>query len=889
MKLVYKGVEIIKEDKIKYKELSEKANLARELERISNEKKAYLVKQNEVKKFRISAKKAELTSLLQIRSGRKQEISQINKDKDFKIKSEISRLDSLTVEKFISREKSDAEKVLQNDLDLIEHKYNPNSKVYANSIIEANQKFDEKMLEVSKYNVNVSELEKQKADFIIKEEKNAAARISFINEQILKINKDIEIKKEEYKKYKKDYKANNKDLIKARLDKFKESVKVAKVNAKEAKAEIVNSNIYLNSFYEPVLNTEIKNKNSDKFISFKEYLNSKSVINKSDEFSKEKTKILKLQYLLEKAKYKNDDSFDSKAKIIDLEYKVEYNKEMLSTKEKFKKKIEMHSEVVAQGIVDNDKAEIKEKFNKEKAKIIEAKKSDITRIKRDYKAGIFSKESKNNSIKLAKGKAKSDIREAKLDNPLIANAEKARFLKIDRSRVIEKQKNLMNSIIDDAIKNIPTKSIKNQRWFAAILSLILPGTGQMLNKQFVKGGLLLFVSALVYGFLLPVALGVISFKGEGIFGLITLSPSRQTFIGTVYDDARFRIVEGIIAIFAIVIGAIALILSSRDAYQFGKAKELGLRPKNARALRQFFKSNGLPYILSAPAIIAILFVVILPLATTILLGFTNYSSGHIPPGNPLNWAGLENFKEVFSSGYGKSFGYVAVWTFIWTFSVSFGVIALGTIMAFMVDQKRIKGKVIFTTIYILPWAVPAFATILFFSSALDNGGLYNNIFHTNINFKQDANWTRALLITLQIWLGHSYIFLLMTGVKKSISSDFYEAASIDGASKWSQFWKISAPIILFQIAPLLIGQFVFNFNNYGIIWMFNDGGPSTGEALMGNPGATDIFISLIFKMTTASTSNRIALASAFTIVMSIGVVMVSAIGFLRSKSFKGEM
>lgn len=126
----------------------------------------------------------------------------------------------------------------------------------------------------------------------------------------------------------------------------------------------------------------------------------------------------------------------------------------------------------------------------------------------------------------------------------------------------------------------------------------------------------------------------------------------------------------------------------------------------------------------------------------------------------------------------------------------------------------------------------------------------------------------------------------MLGVKKSISSDFYEAASIDGATKVRQFLKITAPIILAQIMPLLIGQIVFNFNNYGIIWMYNGGGPFI-EALPGGPGSTDIIISFIFRLSTGGTQNRVALASAFTMFVSLFIVTISAIGFVKSKSFKG--
>ena len=75
---------------------------------------------------------------------------------------------------------------------------------------------------------------------------------------------------------------------------------------------------------------------------------------------------------------------------------------------------------------------------------------------------------------------------------------------------------------------------------------------------------------------------------------------------------------------------------------------------------------------------------------------------------------------------------------------------------------------------------------------------------------------------------------------QSIPKSLYEAARISGASSGKQFSTITMPIILSQIAPLLIGQFTFNFNNFGLIFLFNGGGVTkVGHSA----GEQDIFIS----------------------------------------------
>ena len=220
-------------------------------------------------------------------------------------------------------------------------------------------------------------------------------------------------------------------------------------------------------------------------------------------------------------------------------------------------------------------------------------------------------------------------------------------------------------------------------------------------------------------------------------------------------------------------------------------------------------------------------------------------------------------------------------------------------MALAVENKNIKGKVFWRTIFILPWAIPAFLSILFFkiifgdsSSSLINSLLINAGMKP-INWQSDAIMSRLILILIQGWLGHSYIVLLVSGNMKAISNDIYEAGRIDGAKPFKQFMKMTLPIILIQIAPLLISQFTFNFNNFSIIWLFNEGGAKIDPTYIYDVGNNDIILSWIFKISfggqaTSVVSNQ-ALGSALVIVMSIFVVGASGIGFARSKAFrKGE-
>jgi arabinogalactan oligomer/maltooligosaccharide transport system permease protein len=193
-------------------------------------------------------------------------------------------------------------------------------------------------------------------------------------------------------------------------------------------------------------------------------------------------------------------------------------------------------------------------------------------------------------------------------------------------------------------------------------------------------------------------------------------------------------------------------------------------------------------------------------------------------------------------------------------------------------------------VYLLPWAVPAFITIMFFSIMFSNTGaitlIIEKYFGVLIDFKNNTMWSRTILIMMQGWLGSSYVFLLATGVLQAIPEDLYEAADIDGANGWQKIKRITLPMVLFQTAPLLINQYTFNFNNFSIIYLFNGGGPFNPSKYGNLAGSSDILISYIYKLTMDNQYQ--AIGAAITLVVSLGLMIFAFIGFKNSKAFKEE-
>ncbi|KAA0546479.1 sugar ABC transporter permease [Bacillus sp. BGMRC 2118] len=416
----------------------------------------------------------------------------------------------------------------------------------------------------------------------------------------------------------------------------------------------------------------------------------------------------------------------------------------------------------------------------------------------------------------------------------------------------------------------------NHRKTATALSII-PGLGQLYNRQTLKG----------ITFLVLTLAFIVAFKdilNLGLWGLVTLGEKLPR------DNSIFLLIYGILALIVLVLGIGFYIFNLRDAYKNGQKRDLGFKLPTLREQYRNLVDVGFPYLIISPGLLLLIFVVIFPIIFLVLLAFTNYDLYHSPPAKLVDWIGIQNFIDIFRLElWRKTFISVLAWTLIWTFGATTLQVGLGIFLAILVNQKDLKGKAIIRTIFILPWAVPAFVSILVFSGMFNEsfGAINRDILEPlgigPIPWMTEVWWTRLALILIQSWLGFPFIFAMVTGVLQSIPNELYEAATVDGASKWQQFKNITLPLVLFATAPIMITQYTFNFNNFNVIFLFNGGGPAVSGQ---NAGGTDILISWIYNLT--MTSLQYSKAAAITLLLSVLVITVAIWQFKRSKSFQEE-
>jgi len=251
--------------------------------------------------------------------------------------------------------------------------------------------------------------------------------------------------------------------------------------------------------------------------------------------------------------------------------------------------------------------------------------------------------------------------------------------------------------------------------------------------------------------------------------------------------------------------------------------------------------------------------------------------------------GFENFTRVFTDPQIRGpFFIVFVWTFAFAILSVFLTFTLGLGLAIALNRPNMRGQRLYRSILIIPYAVPAFLSILVWAAILnDDFGALNSVTGWSIPWLFDPTWAKVSVILVNVWLGLPYMFLVSTGALQAIPSELQEAARVDGARAWQVFRLVKLPLLLVALTPLLIASFAFNFNNFNNIYLLTGGGPAMDGSEVA--GATDILISYTYKIAfAAGKGNDYGLASAISIFIFIIVGTISAISFSRSKALNED-
>lgn len=204
-------------------------------------------------------------------------------------------------------------------------------------------------------------------------------------------------------------------------------------------------------------------------------------------------------------------------------------------------------------------------------------------------------------------------------------------------------------------------------------------------------------------------------------------------------------------------------------------------------------------------------------------------AGSLHDWNPLigkyDFIGLDNFKAVLGNDlFWKSMNNTLIFTF---FSVLFRII-IGLALALAISSRLTRFKTFFQGLFYMPTITPLVAVSFVWMWMFDpQFGLINKIFGLDINWLKDSDWALPAIIIMTIWKDFGYATVIFLGGLMGLPEEVFEAAEVDGASKWQTFWKITLPLLKPTTIFVLITSLISYLQAYIQILIMTDGGPGT--------------------------------------------------------------
>lgn len=255
--------------------------------------------------------------------------------------------------------------------------------------------------------------------------------------------------------------------------------------------------------------------------------------------------------------------------------------------------------------------------------------------------------------------------------------------------------------------------------------------------------------------------------------------------------------------------------------------------------------------------------------------------------------GFENYlRFITSPAIGGPLARIFLWTIGFSVASVLSTFVVGLLFALILQNDRIPVRKVFRTLLIVPYAIPALISVAIWKGMLNSnlGVISGTIASLGLQpppFFIDPGWAKLGILLINLWLGYPYFMLVCSGALAAIPADMYEAAEVDGANRWQQFFSLTLPMLLVAVGPLLIASFTFNFNNFVIVEAYNEGGPPMVEAGTLPAGHTDILISYAFRLAFGGGRGAdFGLASAITIIIFLMVAGVTLMQFRLTKGWE---
>ena len=314
----------------------------------------------------------------------------------------------------------------------------------------------------------------------------------------------------------------------------------------------------------------------------------------------------------------------------------------------------------------------------------------------------------------------------------------------------------------------------------------------------------------------------------------------------------------------------------------------------ALVARREARLNRKAYLYILPALLGLVALTFYPVFYGFYLSFTDRVGSQAPT---QNFIGLENYVRVFAT---PDFALVTTTTVVWTVVNVLFHVTIGLLLAVLLN-RRIRGRVVYRALLLLPWAVPSYITTLAWRGMFQTqNGLVNQLvgpFGWQVLGCGAAacNWlgtmplALAAVIITNVWLGIPFMMMVFSGGLQGIPPELYEAADVDGLTPWQKFTHITLPLLKPTIVPAALLGFIWTFNMFNVIYLMTAGEPPIPGM---RAGATDILITYVYTVG-LSPPNEHGFAAAYSVViffmlLTFGLFYTRYTGALEAFAGRGE-
>lgn len=264
------------------------------------------------------------------------------------------------------------------------------------------------------------------------------------------------------------------------------------------------------------------------------------------------------------------------------------------------------------------------------------------------------------------------------------------------------------------------------------------------------------------------------------------------------------------------------------------------------------RKNRSAYVYILPPLVGLAGLTFYPVIFGFFISFTDRVGQQNPT---FNLVGIANYLRVFEQ---PDLVMVATTTLVWTLVNVALHVSIGLFLAVLLNRK-LRGRVIYRALLLLPWAVPSYITTLAWRGMFEtHQGLINQLIgpvgwqimgcgNSACQWLTATNSPLPLIavIVTNVWLGFPFMMMVFSGALQGIPPELYEAADVDGVSGWQKFRRITLPLLKPSIVPASLLGFIWTFNMFNVIYLMTAGRPAVPGM---RAGATDILITYVYRV-----------------------------------------